>query len=285
MLHTPLCDTAGVQYPLIQGAIAPFTTPELVAAVSNAGGLGSLGAVFRSSEQVREEIRHTRELTNRPFAVNFALATPSEEAFAIAVEERPAFISFARGSRGDLIHRTYDAGIPVIQQVHTVRQANEAVDAEADIITPRTEAGGLCGTVSTMILVPQVGGAVHPVPVVAFGGIADGRGLAAALVLGAQSVNIGTRFLAANETPTSDKWKQRILTAQSEDMVRVEFINDIFPPGPNFYGTAPRALRTPFIEEWQPDHKGGRREAPRLQRQLMDATRTALNRPTQHAIR
>ena len=119
------------------------------------------------------------------------------------------------------------------------------------IIAQGSEAGGFGGFVSTMALVPQVADAVAPTPVVAAGGIADGRGLAAAIVLGAQGINIGTRFLAATEAAVPESWQQRILAARSEDAVKVEFVDEAFPPGDEgSYPAQPRVLRTPFVDEW-----------------------------------
>jgi nitronate monooxygenase/enoyl-[acyl-carrier protein] reductase II len=140
--------------------------------------------------------------------------------------------------------------------VHTVKQAREAAELEVDIIIAQgSEAGGFCSEVSSLSLIPQVVDAVkdQKIPVVAAGGIADGRGFAAALMLGAQGVNIGTRFLASVEAVSVDpQWKQRITIAESEDTVKANFINEVFPvSNPSSYkGTAPRALRTSFIEEW-----------------------------------
>lgn len=160
-----------------------------------------------------------------------------------------------------------------MQQVHSVEQARKAADQGVDVIIAQgSEAGGFGGAVSTMALVPQVVDAVSPIPVVAAGGIADGRGLAAALALGAQGVNIGTRFLAAAETTIPDAWKQAILDAESEDAVKVEFANEVFPPpGPEGYDTLPRVLRTPFVEEWNRRPEAVEAQAERLREELAGA--------------
>jgi nitronate monooxygenase/enoyl-[acyl-carrier protein] reductase II len=267
MLHTQLCDLLQIEFPVIQAGMGPFTAAQLVAAVSNAGGLGSLGASQRPVEDLERQLAHIRRLTDRPFAVNHLVPTLNEEAFALTLRAKPPIISLALGEPGDLVKRAHDVGILVMQQVHTVKQARQAAEREVDVIIAQgSEAGGFGGTVAAFALVPQVIDAVNPIPVVAAGGIADGRGLAAALVLGAQGINVGTKFLASVEAPISDGWKQAILAAESEDAVKVEFWNDVIPlPGGGGYGTVPRALRTPFIEEWQQRRDEARREAERLQ--------------------
>lgn len=273
MLRTPLCDLLGIEFPVIQAGMGPFTAAELVAAVCNAGGLGSLGASQRSVDDLRRQLALTRTLTDRPFAVNHLVPTLNEEAFALTLEAQPPIISLALGDPGDLVKRAHDVGILVIQQVHTVKHARQAAEREVDVIIAQGgEGGGFGGMVAALALLPQVIDAVRPIPVVAAGGIADGRGLAAALVLGAQGVNIGTRFLASVEAPISAGWKQAILAAESEDVVKVEVCNDIIPlPGGGGYGTVPRALRTPFIEEWQQRRNDAKREAERLQSEVITA--------------
>ena len=274
MLRTRLCDLLGIELPIIQAAIAPYTSGELAAAVSNAGGLGSIGTALRPVEDLRRQVARTRELTDRPFVVNFTLLTLDEEAFAAALALRPPLVSLALGDPGDLVRRAHDAGARVIHQVHAVPQARRAAERGVDVIIAQgSEAGGFGDTVGALALIPQVVDAVAPIPVVAAGGIADGRGLAAALVLGAQGVNIGTRFLASEEAPIADAWKQAIVAAQSEDAVKVEVMNDIFPPPARAgtYAVAPRALRTPFIDEWQPKRDEARREAARLRGEVMAA--------------
>ncbi len=144
MLRTPLCDLFGIEHPIIQAAIAPFTAPELVAAVSNAGGLGSYATAVRPADDVRRELARVRELTDRPFAVNFTLATFDQEAWAHALAARPAVISFALGDPGDLVAQAHAVGSLVVQQVHTVAQAENALTRGVDaIIAQGTEAGGI----------------------------------------------------------------------------------------------------------------------------------------------
>jgi enoyl-[acyl-carrier protein] reductase II len=277
MVRTQLCDLLGIQVPIVQAAIWPATSPELVAAVSNAGGLGSLGAVFESAASLEPKLVRVRELTARPFAVNHVVPLLNEETFALTLAAKPAVISFALGDPGELVERAHAAGARVIHQVHTVTQARQAAGRGVDaIIAQGAEAGGqgLSAGVGTMALLPQVVDAVGPLPVLAAGGIADGRGLAAALVLGAQGVNVGTRFLASEEAAAADAWKQAILATESEDVVRFEVWRDLFPPASSTaYDTAPRVLRTAFVEEWRGRPDEVRQEAERLRGEVMAAVR------------
>jgi nitronate monooxygenase/enoyl-[acyl-carrier protein] reductase II len=155
-------------------------------------------------------------------------------------------------------------------QVTTVTQAKQAAERGVDVIIAQGwEAGGYCGDVSTLALVPQVVDAVSPIPVVAAGGIFDGRGIAAALMLGAAGVNIGTRFIASQESPASSRWKQAIVGAQSEDSFKAEVLNDITPlPGTAGFGTVLRSLHTPFLDEWSAKREEARRESENLKRQV-----------------
>jgi nitronate monooxygenase/enoyl-[acyl-carrier protein] reductase II len=273
MLHTRLCDVLQIEFPIIQAAIAPTTSPELVATVSNAGGMGSLGAAFLSAEALRKQVERVQELTQKPFAINHVIPLLNEEAFAYTLAARPPVISFALGDPGDLVQRAHAAGIRVIHQIHTVEQAHQAAQKGVDaIIAQGSEAGGMGGTISTMVLLPQVVDAVHPLPVIAAGGIADGRGLAAALVLGAQGANCGTRFLASKEAASDETWKQRILATTSQDIVKVEFWSDIFPSqAPGSYDVAPRAIRTSFIETWHQRRNEVKQHADRLRMDIMSA--------------
>jgi len=250
MLITSLCKLLGIDYPIIQAGMGPFTSAELVAAVSNVGALGSLGAGGRPIESLRNQVARLHELTNRPFAINHTLSPslPDPEAFGITLKAKPALISFALGNPRDYIKQVHDEGILAMHQVTTVKQAYQAAESGADIVIAQgSEAGGFGGMIAGMALIPQVVDAIQPVPVVAAGAIADGRGLAAALLLGAQGVNIGTRFLTSTEAPISMEWKQAILAADSQDAIKVEAWNDIFPPTGEAYRTIPRTLSSDFI--------------------------------------
>jgi nitronate monooxygenase/enoyl-[acyl-carrier protein] reductase II len=280
VLHSELCERLQIEGPLIQAAIAPATAPELAAAVSNAGGLGSLGAIFLSAEALSKQLERPRELTSRPFAVNHVVPLLSEEAFALTWQAKPALVSFALGDASALVKQAHEAGILVMHQVHTLGQARQAAQWGVDVmIAQGSEAGGMTGTVAALALIPQVVEAVNPMPVVAAGGIADGRAMAAALVLGAQGVNLGTRFLASREAAAPQACKQMVLASESEQAVKVAFWPDVFPPsGPGPYEVWPRALRTPFIDGWQGRHQGGHQEAEQLRAESM----TALHQRRQH---
>lgn len=277
MMRTPVCDLLGMEVPIVQAAIWPATAPELVAAVSEAGGLGSIGSVFESAESVRTQIDRVREITARPFAVNHVVPLLDEAAFRVTLEAEPEVISFALGDPGELVERAHGEGAKVIHQIHTVGQAREAAELGVDaLIAQGSEAGGqgMALGVGAMTLIPQVAEAVDPIPVLAAGGVADGRGLAAALVLGAQGANVGTRFLASEEASADEGWKQTILQAESEDAVRFEAWEGIFPPaGGGAYAAVPRVLRTPFVEEWLGRTQEARREAGRLRNEVLEAIR------------
>ena len=277
MLRTRLCDLLGIEHPIVQAAIWPATAPELVAAVSDAGGLGSLGAAFESAESLGRQLARVRELTSRPFAVNHVVPLLNEEAFALTLAAKPAVISLALGDPGDLVARAHAAGIRVVHQVHTVRQARQAAARGVDaLIAQGGEAGGqgLAQGPSTMVLLPQVVEAVAPLPVLAAGGVADGRGLAAALVLGAQGVNVGTRFLASEEASAAEGWKRAIVAAESEDAVRFEAWKEVMPAaGGTAYDVVPRVLRTPFVEAWGGRPDEAQREAEHVRSEIMGALR------------
>jgi enoyl-[acyl-carrier protein] reductase II len=277
VLRTPVCDVLGIEVPIMQAAIWPATAPELVAAVSEDGGLGSIGAVFESAESIERHIARVRELTSRPFAVNHVVPLLDEEAFKITLEAEPAVISLALGDPGDLVERAHAAGAKVVHQVHTVAQARRVAELAVDVIIAQgSEAGGqgMSLGVGAMALIPQVADAVAPIPVLAAGAVADGRGLAAALVLGAQGANVGTRFLASEEASANESWKRTILATESEDVVRFEVWKEIFPlASEGAYETAPRVMRTSFVEEWQRRPEAARREAERLRGELMSVVR------------
>src|SRR5207342_3045254 len=182
---------------------------------------------------VTRDIDLVRKLTNRHFAINHVPQTLDKEAYRLTLAARPAVISFALGDPGDLVKQAHDVGSLVMLQVTTVAQAVQAAERGVDVIIAQGgEAGGYAGDVSTMALVPQVVDAVSPIPVVASGGIFDGRGIAAALMLGAVGVNLGTRFIASKEAPAPLQWKEAIVAAKSEDAIKAEVLNDITPlPG------------------------------------------------------
>jgi enoyl-[acyl-carrier protein] reductase II len=252
-MRTPLCDVLGIDTPVIGAPFGPWDGVDLAAAICAAGGLGSLGTAVRALPELREQWARLRARTDRPFAVNHTARPFDEAAFAATLAERPAAISFHLGDPGDLVARAHDAGIRWIQQVMDVDQARDAVERGADVIVAQgSEAGGHSGFVSTMALVPQVVDVAEGIPVVAAGGVVDGRGLAAALALGAQGVLMGTRFLATEEMAIDPAWKQMIVSAESADSVAAPVLDALLPPyNRPHYAARPRVLRTPFLQEWQ----------------------------------
>ncbi|CAL9337866.1 NAD(P)H-dependent flavin oxidoreductase [Streptomyces sp. enrichment culture] len=277
MLRTPVCGVLGIDVPIVQGPLGgPWRqSMELAAAVSDAGALGSVPTTLRTPAQVREDVARLRDLTDRPFAVNMTRRPFDPEIFDAVIALAPRVFSFALGEPGDLVARVHDAGAVFLQQVTTVEQALRAAEAGVDVISAQgTESGGFSGQVSTMALVPQVVDAVRPLPVLASGGVADGRGLAAALALGAQGVNIGTRFLASAECAIPDEWKADIVSAASQDAVKVQFVEHVLPgPTEGGYETVPRSLRTRFVEEWNSRPEAAAASAEALRNQMMTAMR------------
>ncbi len=213
-----ICDLLGIQFPLIQGGMAWVADAQLAAAVSNGGGLGLIAAGSMTPEQVRTEIARTRKLTARPFGVNIMLMSPYAEAVAELVrEERVDVVTTGAGSPGKYIEGWKAAGIKVVPVVASVAQARRMQSLGADaIIGEGTEAGGHIGESTTLVLVPQLADAVS-IPVVAAGGIADGRGIAAAMILGAAGVQVGTRFLACSECAIHDNYKAMVVKARDID--------------------------------------------------------------------
>ncbi|MCG2633216.1 nitronate monooxygenase family protein [Bradyrhizobium sp. WYCCWR 13023] len=272
MLRTRLCEILGIDVPIILAAMGTATSAEFAASASNEGALGSIGSLLRPFTAVQRDIDAVRELTNRNFAINHTPPTLDADAFRHTLAARPPIISFALGDPGELVRKAHDVGSKVMIQVTTVAQAIEAAERGADVIIAQGgEAGGYAGFVSTMALIPQVVDAVSPIPVVAAGGIFDGRGIAAAFMLGAVGVNMGTRFLASKEAPIGDAWKAAIVEAHSEDAVKIELLNDIQPlPGTAGYGTVSRSIRTPFIDQWATRREAARQEREHLLRNIQE---------------
>ncbi len=214
MLKTAICDLFEIKYPIIQGGMAHLGTAELVSAVSNAGGLGIIGTGFYKPNWVRQQIHLTRQQTSRPFGINIQLASPFvEQVVEVALEERVTIVATGAGSPESYIPRFKQAGIKVMPVVADVALAKRLEQVGADaIVAEGMESGGHIGETTTMALVPQVVDSVQ-IPVVAAGGIADGRGLVAALALGAQGIQMGTRFVCSEECIANPSYKQKILEA------------------------------------------------------------------------
>ena len=270
MIRTPVCDLLNIEYPIALGGMGPIYSPELVAAVSNAGGLGALGCHYLSPDQVRTAAAAIRERTQMPFALNFLIFDIEEDSFAAALASGPPVMAFA-WPRADqdvrpYVERAHEAGCQVVFMVGGVPEAVRAVKCGTDVVIAQgTEAGGHVGWQTTLTLVPMIVDAVAPVPVLAAGGIADGRGLAAALALGADGVLLGTRFLASEESPLHPNFKQAILDSDGHDTVLSE-IPDI-AAGKVWPGAMSRSRRNRFIERW-----AGREWALRQQRAEAFAT-------------
>ena len=214
MIKTALNELLGIEYPIIQGGMAWVSTAELVAAVSEAGGLGILGGGNAPPDYVRDQIRQTKAITNKPFGVNIPLFSPYlDEILNICIEEGVPVVATGAGSPGTFIPQLKEAGLKVVPVVSSVALAKRLERMGADaLVAEGMESGGHIGDVGTLPLVPQVVDAVK-VPVIAAGGIADGRGLAAALALGAAGVQMGTRFIATAECIAHQNYKEKIVKA------------------------------------------------------------------------
>ena len=217
-MKTRVTELLGIEKPIIQGGMAWVAESHLAAAVSNAGGFGLIGAANAPADVVRNYIHEARELTDKPFGVNIMLMSPFAEDIAqLVTEEKVAAITTGAGNPEKYMAQWKAAGIKVIPVIASVALAKrmERVGADA-VVAEGTESGGHIGQATTMTLVPQVVDAVQ-IPVIAAGGIGDGRGMAAAFMLGAEAVQMGTRFCVADECVIHDKYKDRILKAKDID--------------------------------------------------------------------
>lgn len=220
MFKTRVTQMLGIQYPIFQGGMAWIADYSLAAAVSNAGGLGIIAAANAPADWVRDQIRRTRQLTSAPFGVNLMLLSPNLESVVdVVCEERVAVVTTGAGNPGKYMSKFKGAGIRVIPVVPAVALAKRLEQAGADaVIAEGGESGGHIGELNTMALVPQVVDAVN-IPVIAAGGIADGRGMAAAFCLGADAVQLGTRFLVADECTVHPNYKKKVLEARDTETV------------------------------------------------------------------
>ncbi|MCL5257005.1 MAG: enoyl-[acyl-carrier-protein] reductase FabK [Chloroflexi bacterium] len=248
MIKTPLCDLLGVKYPLTQGGMAWVGTAELAGAVSAAGALGIIGTGNAPGSWVREQIRALRRHTGNPFGVNIMLMSPSaEDVLEVVIEERVPVVTTGAGSPAPYIDRLKEAGAKVIPVVASVAFAKRMERYGADaVIAEGTESGGHVGEMTTMALVPQVVDAVD-IPVIAAGGIGDGRGMAAALALGAVGVQVGTRFICSEECIAHISVKHKILQASDRSTVVTG----------HSIGHPVRALKNQFTRAFdQMEHRG-----------------------------
>ncbi len=219
-MNTRLCKLLGIEYPIIQGGMAWVATAELAAAVSNGGGLGLIAAGGAPAEVVREQIRKCRTLTDKPFGVNVMLMSPfAEEVMQVVIEEKPAVVATGAGNPGKFIPALKEAGIKIMPVIASVAMAKKMEKDGADaVIAEGTEAGGHIGELTTMVLVPQVVDAVE-IPVIAAGGIADNRGAVAAFALGADGIQVGTRFICSTECIAHENYKEAVIKAKDRDAV------------------------------------------------------------------
>ena len=217
-MKTKVTELLGIEYPIIQGGMAWVADYHLAAAVSAAGGLGLIGAASAPASWVREQIRRVKELTDKPFGVNIMLLSPyAEEVAAVVAEEGVSVVTTGAGNPEKYMEQWKAAGIRVIPVVASVALAKRMERSGADaVVAEGCESGGHIGETTTMSLVPQVVDAVN-IPVIAAGGIGDGRGIAAALMLGAEAVQMGTRFIVAKESNVHENYKHRVLAAKDID--------------------------------------------------------------------
>lgn len=241
MIHSPICNILGIEKPIFQGGMAWIADARLAAAVSEAGGLGLISSINAGTEAVRAEIRKARERTAKPFGVNIMLAAPNAAEIAdLVVEEGVSIVTTGAGSPAPYMERWLAAGIRVIPVIASVAYALKMKELGATaLIAEGAESGGHVGELHTMALVPQVVDAVD-LPVLAAGGIFDGRGAAAAFMLGACGVQVGTRFLVADECRVHEVYKERLIKASDiGTMVTGKSLGD-----------AVRSLKTPFAKQF-----------------------------------
>ena len=241
MIYTPICEMLGIKYPIFQGGMAHIADGTLAAAVSNAGGLGIITAMSGSTDNLRREIAVAKSKTDKPFGVNVMLMSPNADEVAnILAEEKIAVVTTGAGDPSKYMETWKNAGIKVIPVVASVAMAKLVERAGASaIIAEGGESGGHVGDTSTMALVPQVCDAVS-VPVIAAGGIADGRGIAAAFMLGAVGVQVGTRFLLADECSVHENYKAKLLKATDISTIVTG----------KRLGHPVRSLKTPFSKNY-----------------------------------
>ena len=242
-------------HPIFQALIGSVASAELASAVSNAGGLGHLACTWRSPAQLGSLFDKMRSLTARPYGANFVVEFPIEERLVVALEHGVRVISFFWGDASPYLARVKSAGAVAIQIVGSIGEAKRAADAGFDLIVAQgREAGGhVCGHIGTMALVPQIVDAVAPLPVLAAGGIADHRGVAAAAALGAAGVWVGTRFLAATEANIHGHYQARVIASSGDDTLYSELFDVGWPNAPL------RTLKNSTTQLWE---EAGRPSAP-----------------------
>ncbi len=247
MIETAFTRLFGLRYPLMQAPMGSVSSPELVAAVSQAGGMGMLAVAGLPPDLVRQQIRRVRALTDQPFGINLLLPVYQPGQAEVCIEERVPLLSLYWGDPTAQVSAAHQAGVKVMIQVGSAQDAQAAKAAGVDLIVAQgVEAGGhVRGVATTMVLVPRVVDAVRPLPVLAAGGIADGRGVAAVLALGAAGAALGTRFLATTECGAHPEYKRRILAAGAADTFYSTLFDIGWPDAPH------RVLRNAVVTEWE----------------------------------
>jgi NAD(P)H-dependent flavin oxidoreductase YrpB (nitropropane dioxygenase family) len=274
MIRTRICDLLGIPHPIVLGGMGNATTAPLVAAVSNAGGFGTLGTSAFDAASLDREIASIHERTDKPFGINHLLFQIQENMFAVTLAARPPLIAFAWARKDqnlrDYFKRAHDAGCKVMYMAGEVREALRAAEAGADVLVAQgSEAGGHVGWMASLPLVPMMVKAVAPLPVLCAGGIADGHGLVASLALGAEGVLLGTRFLATHESPLHPNFKQAIVDSDGHDTVLTEIPDlasqRVWP------GAMSRAKRNKFIERFAGREWAIRQNAAEIGKELAKA--------------
>jgi NAD(P)H-dependent flavin oxidoreductase YrpB (nitropropane dioxygenase family) len=257
-VRTRVCDLMGIELPIFGAGAGSIATAELAAAVTNAGGLGMTGAAGDPAAEIVSRMGRIRELTGGPFGVNVILQIQPQEAIRAILDAGVAVLATGFGDPGPWVGPAHAAGAKIFHRCESADEACAAVAAGVDVVIAQgSDAGGHTGSIPTFALVPQVVDAVAGTPVLAAGGIADGRGLAAALALGADGVLIGTCLVASHESGAHDVYKQRIVEAAAGDSV----LTDVFEIG--WPGLPERALRNATIDAWEAEAEPRRRPSDR----------------------
>ena len=285
-MKTTVTERLGIDLPIVLAPMGGAITPKFAAAVSSAGGLGTIPLWSGDLDKMRASIRELKSLTGKPFAVNLNFAFPMAARLQVCIDEGVEVVSFFWGDPTELFDIAKNAGMTVLHSVGDAASARRAVDAGADIVVAQGwEAGGhVRGQVASMPLIPSVVDAVPGTPVIAAGGIADGRGLAAALALGAGAGWIGTRFLSAHEAPIHAHYRDRLLKASENDTA---YLSNLFDGG--WPDAAHRALRNTTVNDWEaagrpaPGHRPGEGDTIATSNRLGDIQRYESFTPSEDA--
>lgn len=276
MIYTPLCELLGIVHPILNAPMSGTATANLATAVSEAGGFGMIGGTSRGGpDWLRSQIRAVRERTDRPFGVGFISSFPGlDDLIQVALDERVTAINHSFADPTPYVAEAHRKSVKIFAQVQTVAQAKVAARAGVDVIIAQgTEAGGHTGSsAGTLALLPAVVDAVNPIPVVASGGIGDGRGVAAVLLLGASGAWLGTRF-AASPQWGGRSWEQAAILAATVDDTICTSVYDAAFAAPFPEGIADRMLRNQFIAEWQGREAEIRQNRSLIQEQIAEAER------------